>query len=454
MRTRSRLTLVVAALTLASLAFPARASEDATEPPSPPALAPPAPVPAEASGTSGRIDVEAATRAYLAELTGPARERSDAYFEGGYWLLLWDFLWGAGVSLLLLFTGWSAVMRDRAESWTRRPFLRGAAFAAQYLVASTALSLPLTVYEGFVREHQYGLSNLTLGGWLAEQGKGLAVALVLGAPAIALLYRVVARAGRAWWLWGAATAAVLLLLVQVITPVFLVPIFNTPRRLDDPRVAGPILSMARANGLDAGEVWEVDASRQTNRISANVAGLLGTKRITLNDNLLARCSLPEIEAVMGHELGHYVMDHAYTLTLELGLVIAAGLAAVGALFERLRRRFEARWRVRGIEDPAGLPLVALLFSAFMLLATPLTNSIVRNVEQEADVFGLDAARQPDGFARAALKLADYRKLEPGTVEEWIFYDHPSGRTRIRTAMRWKAEHPETWPEGKEREARP
>jgi STE24 endopeptidase len=200
--------------------------------------------------------------------------------------------------------------------------------------------------------------------------------------------------------------------------------------------------MARANGIPAQEVWEIDASKQSKRISANVSGLFGTQRITLNDNLLARCSLPEIEAVMGHEMGHHVLNHVYKGLLEFGVIIAAGFALLNALFGRLRVR--PRWGVRDISDPAGLPLAALIVSAFFFLATPVTNSIVRTAEQEADIFGINAARQPDGFAQVALKLSEYRKLEPGPVEELIFFDHPSGRTRIRTAMRWKAEHPETW----------
>jgi STE24 endopeptidase len=164
----------------------------------------------------------------------------------------------------------------------------------------------------------------------------------------------------------------------------------------------------------------------------------------LNDNLLTRCSLPEIEAVMGHELGHAVLHHPWGFVIDLGLVALGGFAAVAWAFERLRRRFAGRFRVRDVADPAGLPLAMLLFSAYALLATPVTNSIIRVHEQEADDFGLNAARQPDGFAQVSLKLAAYRKLEPGPLEELVFYDHPSGRTRVLTAMRWKAEHPETW----------
>ena len=409
-----------------------------------PELAKLPPPPAAASGASGSIDPEAATRAYLDTLPAAERARSDAYTEGGYWLLLLDFLWGAGVWLLLLSTGLSARMRDRAERWVRWKPLRTTAYWLQLAVAVALLRLPLDVYQDFFREHRYGLSNLTLGGWLGEQAKGLLLALVLGAVAATALYAVVRRLPRTWWIWGTAVAVAFSAFVALIVPVAIVPLFNTPRPLADARVVKPILSLARANGISTGEVWEVDASKQTKRVSANVSGFLGTERITLNDNLLNRCSLPEIESAMGHEMGHYVLDHVYWLLLVLALVIAAGFALVSFFFERLRARWQARWQIRDIGDTAGLPLVALLFSTWLFAVTPFLNSAVRAAESEADLFGLNAARQPDGFARISLKLAEYRKLEPSRLEEILLYDHPSGRSRILAAMRWKAEHPETW----------
>ena len=147
---------------------------------------------------------------------------------------------------------------------------------------------------------------------------------------------------------------------------------------------------------------------------------------------------------MGHEMGHYVLNHVYKGLMEIGIILVVGFALVNLFFERLRVRYEAKWQVRGIGDLAGLPLVALLFGAYFFLMTPLLNSVVRTQEYEADIFGLNAARQPDGFAQAAIHLSEYRKMEPGPIEEMLFYDHPSGRTRIHSAMRWKAEHPETW----------
>jgi STE24 endopeptidase len=406
-------------------------------------LAPVLPPPAAASGASGTLDPVAATRAYLDELPREKRERSDAYFEGGYWLQLWGFLYGAAVQLLLLGTGFSARMRD-ASGRVRWRALQPVLYWFLFSLTTTLLGLPLSVYQDWWREHQYGLSNLTFAAWSLEQVKGLLVSALIGGLGVGLFYAVARRVRGRLWVWGSAVVMAVLAFTVVITPVWITPIFNSPKKLQHERVVGRVLSLARANGIAAGEVWEIDASRQTTRISANVSGWLGTERITLNDNLLNRASLPEIEAVMAHEMGHYVLNHIYKLLLQLGVIVLLGFWAVTRLFEKLRVRFEARWKVQDIADPAGLPLLMLLFSAYLFLMTPVVNTVIRVQEQEADLYGINASGQPDGAARAALKASEYRKMEPGPIEEAIFYDHPSGRTRIFTAMRWKAEHPVTW----------
>lgn len=384
------------------------------------------------------VGVEAATDAYLATVSGEARERSDAYFEGGYWLMLWRFLWSSLVLIALLHSGLSARLRDAAARMTRFVWLQPAIYWIGFLTFTTVLGFPLAVYAGFFREHKYGLSTQTFGAWFSDELKGLALGIVLGAILLVALYAVIRKVGRTWWLWGAAVTMAFVAFTAMIGPVYLAPIFNTYQPLQNEAIRAPILRMAHANGIAADEVWEMDASRQTTRISANVSGMLGTERITLNDNLLNRASPAAVEAVMGHEIGHYVLNHVYEMLAYFAVIIAAGFAVTGWACTRLSTRYRGRWRVEGIADPAGLPLIALIFGAYLFVLTPLMNTIIRTNEYEADIFGLNAAGQPDGFAEAALLLGDYRKLDPAPLEEIIFFDHPSGRTRIEAAMRWKA----------------
>jgi STE24 endopeptidase len=384
--------------------------------------------------------VKEATRAYLARMTPEKKARSDSYFEGGYWLRLWGFLYGVAVAWLLLATRWSARMRDSAERMTRQKPAQTFLYWSQYIIVTAVLLFPLTFYQGFVREHQYGLATQSFGPWFGDRLKGLAVAVVFGGLAVTILYGVLRRAPRTWWLWGALTASVLDVFGALLAPVYVAPLFNKYTPLEDARIRDPILSLARANGIGVKKIYVVDASRQTTRISANVSGLFGTQRISLNDNLLKRCSLEEIEAVMGHEMGHYVLHHIFKGIVFTSILIVIGFAFSRAGFESLTRRRGALWGVRGAADVAGMPVFAILISVYLFVLTPVTNSLIRIQESEADIFGLNASRQPDGFAETALKLSDYRKLDPTPLEEFVFYDHPSGRTRIFTAMRWKAEH--------------
>jgi STE24 endopeptidase len=396
-------------------------------------------VPLEAQ-PSPHFDATAATNAYLAQIPADKTARSDAYFEGGYWLILWDFLYGVVVALLLLNLRWSARMRDLSERITRFKPVHTFLYWLQYLILTFILGFPLTVYEGYFREHQYGLATQTFGPWMGDQMKGLAVGAVLGGLLVVLLFGIVRRLQRTWWIWGSGVTILFLVFTVLITPVYIVPIFNKVTRLNDPKIVDPILSMARANGIPAKDVYTMDASRQTTRMSANVSGFANTMRITLNDNLLRRGSPEEIQAVMGHEMGHYVMHHIYKDILFFSIVIVLFFAYLYWGLGWTLQRWGEKWQIRGVGDSAVLPLVILLGSIFFFILTPILNTSTRTEEYEADMYGLNTSRQPDGFAQAAIHLGEYRKMNPGPIEEWIFFDHPSGRNRIYAAMRWKAEN--------------
>lgn len=387
--------------------------------------------------SANHFNVDAATEAYMAQLSPQARANSDAYFEGGYWLVLWDCLWSLAVAWLLLGTRLSVRMRNFAERLTRFRWLQTAIYAVQYIMLMSLLTLPWTFYEGYVREHRYGLSTQNFPQWFGDQFKALIIGLILGTIALVIVYAVIRRANRTWWLWGSLVVIVFAVMVSTIAPVYIAPVFNTYKSLPDSALKSQILSMARANGIPATDVYEFDASKQSRRISANVSGMFGTTRISLNDNLMNRSTPAEIKGVLGHEMGHYVMNHVYKGTVFFAIIIVIGFALVRWGFGWAERRWGTRWGLRGVGDVAGLPLLAALFTLYLFLLTPVNNTITRTMESEADAFGLNAARQPDGFAEAAVQLSEYRKLHPGPIEEFIFFDHPSTRARIHDAMRWR-----------------
>jgi STE24 endopeptidase len=389
---------------------------------------------------AGAFDPEAATRAYLDTLQGAAREKSDAYFEGGYWLLLWGALVSVAASWIILRLGWSARWSAWAGRVARRPSLRAGLYAAPYVLVSGLIALPWSIYTGFIREHQYGLSNQSFGAWAGDQGLQLIIGVIVTALLLMGLFAVIRRSPKRWWLWGTGVMTLFLVIGVAVAPVFITPLFNTYKPMPPGPMRDQILSMARAHDVPADNVYVFDASKQSKRISANVSGLGPTIRVSLNDNLLNRTSPAEVKAVMGHELGHYVLNHVGRIILVMAGIFLFVFLVLWWLTPRLLARHGERWGVREVSDPAVTPVFAAIASLLFLALTPLTNTLIRVNESEADAFGLDAAREPDGFALTAMKLSEYRKIEPSPLEEAIFFDHPSGRTRVRMAMEWKARH--------------
>lgn len=384
------------------------------------------------------FDPAAATDAYIATMDAAARARSDAYYEGGYWLILINLVAGLVVAFLLLQTGLSKGLRDRVKGMVKSTSLTVAIYAAVYTVVTTLLLFPLTLWQGYFREHAYGLSTMTLGGWMSEQAIGLVTGVIMAAIFLTLFYLVLRIAKRAWWIWGAAVSVVLLAVAIFVSPVYIDPLFNEYTPMEESELRDDILALAEANGIPADNVYVFDVSRQSNRITANVNGLFGTTRIALSDTLIDNTDSDEVLAVMGHEMGHYALNHLWEMFTVFAVLLAIGFAFTDALFRVLNERFGARWGITGISDIAGLPLLAACLSVFFFLMTPVANTVIRTNEAEADLFGLNAARAPDGFATAALRLAAYRKIDPGALEEFVFFDHPSGRARVAMSMQWKA----------------
>ncbi len=386
------------------------------------------------------FDVETATRAYLDTLQGAARAKSDAYFEGGYWLILWGALVSVLSDGLLLRFRLSARFRDFAERTFKRPAGVIWLTAIFYLLVGWAITFPWTVYTNFLREAQYGLMNQSFGGWLRDYAKSLMVSLIIFPLLAMAVYGAIRRFPRNWWLLGTGIIASFLTFGMLIAPVYIAPLFNTYSELPAGPVRERIVAMAAANHVPAQHIYLFDASKQSKRISANVSGIGPSIRISLNDNLLKRTSEAETAAVMGHELGHYVLHHVWFGLAAYSALAGLALFLIARIAPALIARYGGAWGVRELGDPASMPVLGILFAVMGLIATPITNTIVRVDESQADAFGLDAAREPDGFASIAMKLSEYRKIEPGKLEEMLFFDHPSGATRVRMSMQWKKDH--------------
>ncbi len=384
------------------------------------------------------FDPYAATQQYIDQVSPAAREKSDAYFEGGYWLLLWDMVYAILIAFVFIVSGLSAKVKKITDR-VRNRNLQNLLFAFLYFLIAWILVFPLHLYEAFLREHQYNLSNQTFGQWLKDDLIGLVINSIALSLIVMLMYMLIRRSPSKWWVWTSLLSIAFMAFVIFISPVFLEPIFNNYKPLREGHLKEQILSMARANGIPADNVYEFDASKQSDRISANVNGLAGTTRIALNDNLLRQCSDSEIRSVMGHEMGHYALHHATKMLIELVIIFLALFFFVDWVFQKL---IKTKWcsSIDSLQDIRGLPLIMVLIYLGVFLLTPVSNTMIRVQESEADLFGLNIAREPDGEASIDIKLLTYRKAKPGKWEEIIFFDHPSAYDRILMAMKWKAEN--------------
>ncbi len=384
-------------------------------------------------------DPVAATEAWMNTMSSEEIARSNSYFEGGNWLLLWNFLLGLLVAWLFLANKRSARLLARLNKSLPARLARPA-YVFFYILISSILVFPMTLYEGFLREKKYDLMNLSFGGWFGEQMIGLAIGLVLGTFALWGLFALIRKLGPAWRWWGTGATILFMAFLMLIAPVFLAPLFNDYYPMEDGPLKTQILAMAEANEVPADDVYVFDISKQTDRVTANVSGFLGTTRIALSDTLLQRTSPESVKSVMGHEIGHYALGHVYEMLIYFGILILFGFMFTDAGYRWAHTKWGHKWGIGKIGDIAGLPLFIAVFSVFMLLSTPVFNSIIRSNEVEADIFGLNASDEPDGYAEVVMMLGEYRKMRPGKLEEIIFFDHPSGYNRVLMAMRYKAAH--------------
>ncbi|MBI1950053.1 MAG: M48 family metallopeptidase [Acidobacteria bacterium] len=367
--------------------------------------------------------------------------RMESYAHGNYILRVVDFLWSAGLLALIAFSGFGATLQTWAGKAARGPNQKVAMYVALVTLAMFAGSLPLAVYGGFVRERRFGFANQTFAAWLGDRGKALLVAVVLQALFFTVLYAAIRRLGRRWWLAGAGLSMVFLVMALAVAPVMIAPLFNTFEPLEDGPLRTDILAMARSQGIPAEEVYEVDASRQSSHSNAYVAGLLGTQRIVLYDTLLQQFTPREIKVVMGHEMGHYVLNHIWRFVAFLSVFVLLGFFLVDRVSRRIVEGRPALG-ISSLSEPASLPVLLLVLDTFLFLAGPALSTFSRIQEHQADEFGLDATRDPVAGASAFLKFG---RLDLGEyhVHPWIealLCSHPSLGSRVRFAQDYARQH--------------
>jgi STE24 endopeptidase len=353
--------------------------------------------------------------------------------------------YGILVLLIVLAAGWSSKLRDLARRATKRRFLQAMLFTALLTLVTTILGFPLEYYDGFMVPHQFDLTSQSFASWMGDELKGLAIALVIGSllGALALLG---IRKIRRWWLVLWIGSIPIIILLVVIAPVFIDPIFNKFEPLRDQQLKQALLDEASRAGIEGGRVYQVDKSKQTKEMNAYVTGIGPTKRIVMWDTLLAKLTHDEILAVMAHEMGHYVLNHLWK-GLAFGVAVSFFVFFFGQIFyERGLARWGAQWRIEAQPgDPAALPWLLVAVSIIGFLLSPVTNGFSRHIEHQSDIFGLELTHLNEPMASAFVKFAKDSKVDPNPnhfIEFWR-YSHPSLARRIDFVLHYKP-----WEQGK------
>lgn len=385
------------------------------------------------------MDPASATDHYLATIPAARAALATAYTQGGHWLVLWGWLFAVLMSILILRAGvmrriaaWAAGARERQN---RAVF----AVAVSFSLLHWALLLPWDAYADWWRERSYGITSISGGAWFAQSAISAIFSAIAGGVFLVLLYLLIRRTGRRWWIWGTGISALALFAAIVLQPVLLGPVFQKFTPLPQGPVRETVMALARETGTPADRIVIAHGGDGPS-YTARVDGLGSFARIVLGEGLVARpVDAAALRAVVGHEIGHYKHQHLLWLTAFMTVLVGIALLVIDRLFAPVARALGAGGLA--LPDPAGLPVLAVLFATFVFLTTPLINTALRTVELDADRYGLAHAREPDGAARALLKTVDYRAPSPGRIEEVLFYEHPSIRHRLENAMAWKAAHP-------------
>lgn len=357
-----------------------------------------------------------------------SESKSAAYHRSHRVLTVSSYVVDLAVLLALLLTGWSAAIRSFAEHISGVPVVALLAYLAAVGAILKAASLPFDYLSGFRLEHRYGLSNLTIGGWLKDEIKGLLVGSVFGILALELIYGFLRAWPQRWWLVTGIVFTVLFVVMANLAPVLILPIFFKLKPLDKPALEARLRRLAESAGTRVQGVYEWKLGEKTKKANAALVGLGNTRRILLADTLIEGFSEEEIESVLAHELGHHV--HA---DIWRGLAMNAGATFAGLYAINLAL---TRWSIalgfRGASDFANFPLVVLVTLLVSLLLLPVVNGFSRSMERAADAYAVRSIPDPSVFVAglerlSALNLADRR---PHPWVEFVFHSHPSIGNRI------------------------
>ena len=351
---------------------------------------------------------------------------------------------GAAVLLGWTLLGGLDALNQALLGWLGGGMWQQLALVAGFVLIGGLIELPLTLYQTFVIEQRFGFNKMTWQLWLADLLKSTLLGAAIGLPIVALILWLMGAAGSLWWLWAWGVWMGFNLLLLLIYPTFIAPLFNKFQPLEDEGLKARVTALMQRCGFSAKGLYVMDGSRRSAHANAYFTGFGAAKRVVFFDTLLAKLSPGEVDAVLAHELGHFRHKHILKRIVTMFAISLAGFALLGWLAQQgwfytalgvtpsLQLLVPALGTTEAMpNDALALLLFMLVIPVFSFFITPLLSRSSRKHEFEADAY---AAQQADAreLGSALLKLYEDNAstLTPDPVYVTFYYSHPPAGQRL------------------------
>ena len=322
-------------------------------------------------------------------------------------------------------------------TWTAPDLLAQLALLVGFIAISTLVELPVSLYQTFVLEARFGFNKTSFRLWLQDGIKSIVVGLLIGLPIVALVLWLMGSAGPMWWLWAWAVWTGFNLLLMMVYPTFIAPLFNTFKPLEDDQLKARVTSLMQRCGFSAKGFFVMDGSKRSAHANAYFTGFGAARRVVFYDTLLAKLSPPEVDAVLAHELGHFKHKHILKrLVLMFGMSLG-GFALLGWLSTRIWffTGLGVQPGMLGANDALALILFMLVIPVFSFFVAPLLAQLSRSHEFQADAYAVAQTSGKD-LSGALLKLYE-DNASTLTPDPWyvrFYYSHPPASERLPRMM--------------------
>ncbi|MCB1115302.1 MAG: M48 family metallopeptidase [Chlamydiia bacterium] len=354
------------------------------------------------------------------------------FYKSGNFLWIVQNVWGLVIPALILFSGFAAWLRKLCDRVTQNWLLHTALFALIYLIITAVLTFPIDYYASYIRPHVYGLSTQTIDRWLNYYFLNTAISTVMGLIVVWILYAIIRKSPRRWWLYFGIITFPLIVFLVIIQPIWIAPLFNKFGPMKDTQLEQKILHLASRAGIQGSRVYEVDKSADTKQINAYVTGVGASKRIVIWDTAIKELTEDQLLFVMGHEMGHYVLHHIWWSLIFYTFFSIITLYLIYLCSKWCLKKWEKRLGFSQVANIASLPLIIFFYSFFSLILAPAENLFTQSLEHNADTFGLELTELNHSAATGFVKLQSSNLGYPWPGKLFMLFraSHPSIGERI------------------------